>query len=144
MSKSSEANLCFNQGFNCSQAVLSTYCESLGLDKTTALKLSCAFGGGMGRIGETCGAVTGALMLIGLKYGKCKAGDNESKEKTYQLVQKFADSFKAEFGSVRCKDILKFDISKQEEHDQARDSGVFKTVCPNLVKRAVEIVEDIL
>lgn len=144
MSKSSEAILCFNQGFNCSQAVLSTYCENLGLDKTTALKLSCAFGGGMGRIGETCGAVTGALMLIGLKYGKCNADDNESKDKTYQLVQKFANSFRAEFGSVRCKDILKFDISKQEEHDQARDSGVFKTVCPNLVKRAVEIVEDIL
>ncbi len=135
---------CFSEGFNCSQAVFTTYCEDLGLDKETALKISGAFGGGMGHIGETCGAVTGAFMLIGLKYGKFKKEDNEAKEKTYMLVKQFADCFKEEYGSVKCKDLIKYDISFEEELAKAREAGVFESMCPMVVKKAVEIIEDIL
>lgn len=81
-SKVNEAVKCFSSGFNCSQAILSTYCEQFGLDKKTAIKLSCGLGAGMGRLGKTCGAVTGAYLLIGLMYG-------EETEKTYQVVQEF-------------------------------------------------------
>ncbi|MHB8061469.1 MAG: C-GCAxxG-C-C family protein [Ruminiclostridium sp.] len=135
---------CFNNGFNCSQAVFTTYCEELGLDTETALKISGAFGGGMGHIGETCGAVTGAFMLIGLKYGKFKAEDNSAKEKTYSLVQEFTKNFKADFGSVKCKELVKYDISISGEMQKAREAGVFGSICPMLVKRAIEIIEDIL
>ncbi|MEA5144351.1 MAG: C-GCAxxG-C-C family protein [Oscillibacter sp.] len=84
-SKVNEALACFNDGFNCSQAILSTYCEEFGLDKKTALQLSCGLGAGMGRLGETCGAVSGAYLLIGLKYGKFSKEDVE-KSRTVQNV----------------------------------------------------------
>ena len=143
-SKSDQAVACFNSGFNCSQSVFSTYCEQLGMDKETGLKLSCAFGGGMGHIGETCGAVTGALMLIGLKYGKFEVEDLESKEITYNMVHEFATRFKAINGSVRCKDLLTVDIGVPEELQLARDRNLFKTLCPKYIKDAVVLIEEML
>ena len=142
--KSELAVQCFMEGFNCSQSVFSTYCEDYGLDKEMALKVSGAFGGGMGYIGETCGAVTGAFMLAGLKYGKCKVGDNEAKEKTYRLVQEFTHRFKTEYGSVKCKDLITYDLSNEEERQKANEAGVFTSICPALVKRAAEIIEELL
>jgi C_GCAxxG_C_C family probable redox protein len=79
MNKVERAVYCFNQGFSCSQAVLSTYGPKFELDPELALKVSGAFGAGMGRMGETCGAVTGAFMVIGLKYGKTRVEDEETK-----------------------------------------------------------------
>ena len=132
----------FNKGFNCAQAVLTSYCEEYGLSDDIAKKISCGFGGGMGHIGEVCGAVNGAIMLIGLKYGKNKELDNESKEKTYNLVKEYTEKFKKEFGSINCTKLLKYDLSKDEELKKARNSGVFKELCPLLVKRSVELVEE--
>jgi C_GCAxxG_C_C family probable redox protein len=143
-SKADQAVVCFNNSFNCSQAVFSTYCESLGLDPTIALKIACAFGAGMGYTGETCGAVTGALMLIGLKYGKTRPEDNQAKEKTYALAQEFVKRFRAIHGSVKCKELLPYDISIPEELNKARAEGLFTTVCPKLVQSAAEIIEEIL
>ena len=134
----------FNNGFNCAQAVLSSHCEEFDLTDTAAKKIACGFGGGIGHIGEVCGAVTGAIMLIGLKYGKCIESDNEAKEKTYKLVKEFTDSFKKEFGSINCSELLKYDLSKEDELSAARKSGVFKELCPAFVKRSVELVEKIL
>lgn len=142
--KSDSAVQCMSNGFNCAQSVFSSFCEELGLDRETALKISGAFGGGMGHTGEVCGAVSGAFMVIGLKYGKSKADDNAAKEKTYALVQEFSKRFKAEFGSVNCKELLKYDIGIVEEMKKAAEEGLFKSLCPMLVKRATEIVEEIL
>jgi len=142
--KSDLAIQCFNGGFNCAQAVLTAYSEDFGLDTKTALKVSGAFGGGMGHTGQTCGAVSGALMVIGLKYGKFTADDNKAKEMTYGLAKEFAKHFKAEFGSVSCKGLLKYDISHGDELQSAKAAGVFDSICPQLVKRAVEIVEEII
>jgi len=145
VSKESEYSVnCFNDGFSCSQAVLASHCEMLGLDKELAFKVSGAFGGGMGHIGEACGAVTGALMLIGLKYGKYKKEDLESKDKTYSIVNEYIDNFKNKYGSIKCRDLIKYDISIYEELIKARESGVFKTICPLLVKDSIEIVEKYL
>jgi C_GCAxxG_C_C family probable redox protein len=135
---------CFNGGFNCSQSVLLSHCEKMGLERETALKLACGFGGGMAHTGEVCGAVTGALMLIGLQYGKCKAEDNAAKDKTYELINEFSRQFKLKNGSVNCTDLVNYDLSKSDELAKARDSGVFKSVCPRLVKESVELVERIL
>ncbi len=81
MSKSEQTNECFIGGFNCSQAVFTSFCEEFGFDKNTALKISSSFGGGMGLLNETCGAVTGAFMTIGLKFGRIRADDTETKKR---------------------------------------------------------------
>ncbi len=144
MNKSECSEQCFLSGFNCAQAVFSTYSGQLGLEPELALRIAGSFGGGMGHIGETCGAVTGAFMLIGLKHGKVRADDNESKEKTYLLVQEYTRKFVAKHGSVRCKELLGFDISVPEEMREARDNQLFTTICPMLVKDSSEIVEELL
>ena len=134
----------FEQGYSCSQAVFSAYAEEMGLDRDTALKIAGAFGGGMGRTGQTCGAVTGALMAIGLKYGAIDAADKETKEKVYALVKEFSDRFKFRNESVSCKDLLGVDIGTSEGQAIARDQNLYSTICTKLVKDAAEIVEEIV
>jgi C_GCAxxG_C_C family probable redox protein len=106
---------CFKEGFNCAQALLSTYGSQFGLDQEMALKAAGAFGGGMGRMGETCGAVTGAFMIIGLRHGKIKSEDEQTKEKAYSLVREFVEKFKSRNGSVLCRELLGCDISALKE-----------------------------
>ncbi|MCL2704979.1 MAG: C-GCAxxG-C-C family protein [Spirochaetaceae bacterium] len=134
----------FKSGFNCAQAVLSSHSVEYGIDTTTAKKVAGAFGGGMANNGEICGAVTGAFMLIGLKHGKCIEDDNDSKAKTYKLTNTYIQKFKKEFGSIKCKELIKYDLSIEEEAAKARATDLFKTFCPMLVKRSVELVEEIL
>ncbi len=103
-----------------------------------------AFGGGMARMGETCGAVTGALMVIGLKYGMTQAKDEAARDKTYKLAQEFAERFKARHKSMLCRELLGYDLSKPEQRKAAFDKGLFTTICPQFVRDAVEIVEQLL
>lgn len=133
----------FNQGFSCSQAVLVSYCEKFGLDRDTALKISTGFGGGM-HLGQTCGAVTGAIMAIGLKFGRYRSEDRPAKITTYEYVEKFAQKFKARHGSLACKDLIGCDITTTEGMQHAKDNDLFKTVCVDLVKTATEILDEIL
>jgi C_GCAxxG_C_C family probable redox protein len=144
MSKIENAVSMFAEGFVCSQALLATYGTQLGLDREIALKAAAAFGGGMGRMGETCGAVTGAFMLIGLKYGNIKAKDKKARRKTYELVKEFVSKFESLHGSIKCKDLLGHDISTQEGWNVAKKKKVFKTVCPKYVEDAARIIEQIL
>ena len=144
MSKADIAVSSFNEGFNCSQSVLSSFAPEFGLDREAALKVSCAFGGGMGRMGKTCGAVTGAFMVIGLKYGKIKAEDNQAKEKTYELVKYFVKRFKSRYGYIECQELLGYDISTPEGRQMAQEKKLFHTLCPKFVENAVKILEQIL
>jgi C_GCAxxG_C_C family probable redox protein len=144
MNKVERAVSCFNDGFSCSQAVLSTYGEQFGLDRETALKVAGAFGGGMGHMGETCGAVTGALMVIGLKYGQTRVDDKEPKKKTYRLVKEFAEQFKVRNGSINCTELLGCDLSTPEGMQRAKERGLFTTVCPKFVQDAAEILEELI
>ena len=133
----------FNNGFNCSQAVFASYSEQFGLDCERAFKVATGFGGGM-RMGETCGAVTGAFMVLGLKYGNTTAQNQQSKEKTYEMIIEFTNRFKARNGSVSCRELLGCDISTPEGQKKARDEGLFSAVCPEMVKNAAEILEEML
>ncbi|MBA7664349.1 hypothetical protein ES703_72407 [subsurface metagenome] len=142
--KSEQAVRKFEKGFNCSQAVLSVYAEEFGLCRETALKIACGFGGGMGRMALTCGAVTGAFMVIGLKYGNVDANEKEIKEKTYGLVREFARRFEKRNGSSICRELLGCDISKPEGLRSAKENGLFTSVCPGLVQDAVGILEEML
>ena len=140
-SKVNEAVECFDGGFNCAQAVFSTYCSELGLDKTMALKIAGGLGGGFGCLQETCGAVTGAILLIGLKYGKYEKGDKLSKEKTYTLVREFVSEFKKRNGTINCRELLQADLLND---DKRVLSEKVDKICPGMVKDASEIIEEIL
>jgi C_GCAxxG_C_C family probable redox protein len=133
----------FKSGFNCSQAVLSSYSEQFGLDCEKAFKLATGFGGGM-RMSDVCGAVTGAFMVLGLKYGNTTAEDKEAKEKAYEMVVELTNRFKAQNGSVMCRDLLGCDISTPEGNKEAQDKGMFATVCPKVVRDSAEILVEML
>ena len=140
-SKVNEAVTCFTDGFNCSQSILSTYCEEFSLDKKTALKIACGFGAGMGRFQETCGAVTGAYLLIGLKHGKFLKEDDPAKEKTYTLIREFARLFEERNRTLNCREILGIDLISGDRQIAAER---VKTICPKMVRDAAEIIEQIL
>ncbi len=135
---------CFREGFNCSQAILSTYGGEFGLEREVALKAAAAFGGGMGGLGEVCGAVTGALIVIGLKHGHTDARDKETKEKTYARARDFADRFRSHNGSLLCRELLGCDLTTAEGIQKAREKGLFTEHCPRFVRAAAEILEDVL
>ena len=144
MNKVNEAVEYFNKGFNCSQAIFSTYGPEFGLEKETALKIATPFGGGISQMGETCGAVTGALMVIGLKYGRIAIEDTESKEKTYEIVHELVKRFNERHGSIKCKDILGYDLNTPDGKKKVSEQGLTKTLCPVFVKDTAEILEEIL
>jgi C_GCAxxG_C_C family probable redox protein len=135
---------CFKEGFSCSQAVLATFAPQLGLERETALKIAGAFGGGMGRLGEVCGALTGALMALGLRYGCVNARNTDGKEEVYRLARELANEFRARHGAILCRELLGCDISTPEGRNLAREKGLFANLCPQLVRDAAEIVQQML
>ena len=143
MSRIDETVGLFDDGFNCSQAVLAIYGPRFGLERETALKIAAGFGGGMGCMGDTCGALTGAFMVIGLKYGAIDPGDKEAKLKTYALIRQAAEMFAKRAGALNCRDLLGFDLSTPLGKVQAAQKGAFD-ICTDLVKYAAEILEEIL
>ncbi len=124
--------------------MLSTYGTRFGLDRETALKVSGAFGGGMGRMGGTCGAVTGAFMVIGLKHGKIQEGDDGAREKTYEMVEEFTRRFRARNKSIICRELLGHELNTPEGMQAVTEKKLFLTFCPGLIQSASEILEDIL
>ena len=144
MDKVERAVSCFKEGFSCSQALLSTYGAQFGLNREMALKVSGAFGGGMGRMAETCGAVIGAFMVIGLKYGKTRVEDEQTEEKAYSFVKEFVDKFKSRNGSIICRELLGCDISTPKGMALAKEKKLIATLCPKFVQDAAEIIEQIL
>ncbi len=138
-----EAVICFRGGINCTQALLSTYGRRFGLDADLALRLGGAFGSGMG-IGETCGAVTGALMVIGLKYARIRGGVYLSRDKTYDAAADFIARFRERNGKVVCRELLGCDVTTREGFKQAKKEKHFKKRCPKFVQDAAEILEEIL
>ena len=136
MNSIEEAVQLFESGYVCSQAVFAAFSEELDLPKEQALKIGACFGSGM-RKAEVCGACTGALMALGLKYG-------ESKEKSNEVCVKFLDEFKNENGSFICRDLLGCDISTPEGVKYARDNNLFKEICPKMVESAAKITENII
>ena len=144
MNNVEKAVSCFNEGFACSQSILSTYGEELGLNRELGLKVSGAFGGGMVNMGDTCGAVTGALMVIGLKYGRTIATDTVAKEMTYNFAEEFLEEFKQRNKTIVCKELLGCDISTPEGRAFDSENKICDKLCPKFVQDAAEILEEIL
>ncbi len=126
--------------FNCAQTVFSLFAEDIGLDEKTALKVASGFGGGMA-CAETCGAVTGSYMVIGMKHGHYSS-DSNAKALTKQAIQQFNEKFKEKHGSLICKKLTGYDISTPEGGAAAYEEGVFATQCPEFLKTACNILED--
>jgi len=144
MSDKSRAALeAFSSGFNCAQAVLSVFAGELGLDREAALKIAGGFGGGMRR-GEVCGAVTGALMVLGLKFGQCLPEDKEAKKLSYDKAAQLERLFEEENGSILCREILGLNLGIPEEYAKAEALGLFAAVCPRMIESAVRLAEDLL
>jgi len=144
MTKLDYALASFRNGFTCSAAVFSAFSEDLGLDQETAKRCSCGFGAGISKTGNICGAVSGAILAIGLKYGKTKQGDDAATEKTRALVWEFMQEFTKRHGSVNCTELLGYNLSNPDEYEKARNNKLFVTKCPELVGDATAILEKIL
>ena len=138
-SKSEKVDECFSN-FNCAQTVFSLFASDLGIDEKTALKISSGFGGGMA-YAETCGAVTGSYMVIGMKHGHSTSDSNE-KANTKLQVQKFNKIFIEKHDSLICKNLLGCDISTTEGLSTVREKNLFKTMCPGFIKSACNILEE--
>jgi C_GCAxxG_C_C family probable redox protein len=143
MSDIEKAAAGFGQGLNCAQSIVSAYGPRFGLERELALKLASGLGGGIGHQGDSCGVVTGAIMVIGLKHGGTMA-DEAALEKTYSLVARFLERFKARHGTIHCRELLGCDISTPEGLQAARDKGLFEERCPEYVRASAEILEEIL
>ncbi|AKN31402.1 c_gcaxxg_c_c family protein [Clostridium carboxidivorans P7] len=142
MSRSQNVIANFNNGLNCCQCVLLAFSEELGLDKKAAIKIALGFGGGMCH-GEVCGAVTGAVMVLSLKYGNSILDDIESKEKVYEMVREFKEKFTEINDSIICRDLLGIDLIKKENRIMAREKGLFKK-CPKFVEDSIDVLETML
>ncbi len=146
MSKHGEiAEKLFREGFNCSQAVLLAFSDITGLDDDTAAKIASSFGGGLGRMREVCGAVSGAAMVLGLVKGYSDIGNADAKKAHYKLIQEFASRFKMKNGSIICRELLSgVKTIENGEPEQRTESYYKKRPCPLLVRDAAEILDEML
>jgi C_GCAxxG_C_C family probable redox protein len=131
----------FKQGFNCSQAVFAACADIYGIsDPQLALRLSASFGGGIGRMRQTCGAACGMFLLAGLQNGSATIGDAEGKKQNYALVQELATQFQAENGSMICAELLGIAQQPQNPTPEARTEAYYqKRPCVEMVASAVRI-----
>ncbi|MBR1532734.1 MAG: C_GCAxxG_C_C family protein [Ruminococcus sp.] len=135
----------FRQGYNCAQSVLLAFSDITGLDDTTAAMLASSFGGGLSRMREVCGAVSGAAMVLGIVKGYSDPTDHHAKKAHYHLVQEFARRFKERNGSIVCRELLAgADASVGGDPAERTEAYYKKRPCPKLVRIAAEITDDLL
>ena len=134
----------FREGFSCSQAVLMAFAPRFGMEQTQAALVSSAFGGGMARHGWTCGALTGALMAIGLHAGHTDAQDAATKDDLFARAQALVARFEERHGATACRQLVGADLLDPVERQAASDRGVFTTLCPQLVRTAATLVAETL
>ena len=134
----------FRSGLNCSQAVLTAYSDELNFDNNLALSVSCGFGGGIGRLQETCGAVTGSFMVLGIYNCKKFSDNKERKEATYSMIQKFSKKFIQINGTTNCLSLLKCDLKTEEGNRYAKVNNLFGTVCEKCISDSVSIINELI
>lgn len=135
------ANDRFADGFNCCQAIFSAFAQQLALSDDLALRLAAPFGAGFARQGQVCGALTGALMVLGLKHGNVSP---DGKEQTYRIAEGFVRQFHFRHGAILCRELIGYDVSRPEELQAARAAHAFTAVCPALVQRTAQVLAEFL
>lgn len=146
MTRSEKAVELFHQGYNCSQAVFGAFADLYNIDMDVALMLSTSFGGGMGRMREVCGAVSGMFLVVGLENGIKDGKDAVGKQQNYKTVQQLAEEFRQENGSIICRELLGLEgnIHKETTPELRTAEYYRKRPCVELVKEAANIVEEFL
>jgi C_GCAxxG_C_C family probable redox protein len=142
--KEEQAIVSFRSGLNCAQSMVTAYSDELNLDETMALSISCGFGGGMGRLQQTCGAVTGSYMILGVYTCKKISENSERKEQTYKLVRNFNEKFKQINGSTDCLSLLKCEIQTDEGHRYAKENNLFEKVCEKCISDSIRIIDSLV
>ena len=133
----------FLEGYNCAQAVAVAFCDVTGMDKQEAAKLAAPFGGGMGRMREVCGAVSGMFMVLGALYGYDNSDADAKKKETYQQVQELAAKFKEENGSIICREILKNPPSDPNPSPRTAEYYA-KRPCAKMVMTAARLMDEFI
>ncbi len=134
----------FSSGFNCAQSVLSTFSNLLEMEPDQLKSVSAGFGGGMGKLQETCGAATGAYMLFSIYCSNQTADNDEAKAASALMIRKFSQKFVRIEGSTNCKTLIGVDLQTEEGMKEAKDKGLFDNICGRCVRTAVGIVEEML
>ena len=135
----------FMEGYNCAQAVLCAFEDVTGLERETAARLASSFGGGLARMREVCGAVSGAAMVLGLVHGYSDPKDHDAKKAHYALVQTFVRRYQKENGSYLCRELLQNTGAAPGDVPEKRTQAYYqKRPCPELVKQAADILEEML
>ncbi|MDR0574203.1 MAG: C-GCAxxG-C-C family protein [Tannerella sp.] len=133
----------FSKGFDCSQIVLAEVAGDYGLDTETARKVSACFGGGMWCAG-CCGALTGAFMAVGLKYGHAAPTETDKKDRTLTIMGELRKKFVEKYHATECRHILGHDLSDPDEMQQILDKGLIASICPNVIVDTVDILNGYL
>lgn len=144
MDRADKAKRLFCEGYNCSQAVTAAFCDLIDMDEKTAVKLVSGFGGGVGRMREVCGAVSGAVFILNALYGYDSKEDFESKKQLYEIIRAFAEKFKAENGSIICRELLGIDGAGSSVPEKRTPEFYNKRPCPEIVYTAAKILEEYL
>ena len=145
MDHAEQAGKLFLEGYNCAQAVVCAFSDVTGLDEKSAARLSSSFGGGMGRLREVCGTVSGALLVLGILYGYDDPKDYEAKKAHYQLVQEFARRFREINGTIICRELLSGVKTKPGNEPEARTKEYYESrPCLRHVGEAAAIVDELL
>ena len=140
--KAEKAKQLFKSGYNCSQSVLGVWTDELNLDFSTAMKISQSFGGGMGRMREVCGAVSGMAFVAGVLYGYDDPKDDIAKKEHYERVQYLASEFKKETGSIICRELLGIEGKDHAATPSKRTQEYYKKrPCVKMVGLAAGILE---
>ena len=142
MGKAETAAKCF-VNYNCAQSVLAAYAEDYGLEKEKALQMAVGFGAGMGRLQETCGAVTGAIMVLGLASGFKESDGRDKASEVYPKVRSFVDEFTAREGTVKCRDLLGCDLLSEEGHRYYQEKNLREN-CRGYINLACELLDKYL
>ena len=141
MNRSERAKELFLSGYNCAQSVLLSFADDLKFSKELAQKMAAGFGGGMGKTQETCGAVTGAIMVLGMMKGEEVNNNDELKSRTYGAVQDLTSQFVAAYKSTKCRDLIGCDLNTPEGAEKFKEEKIMETLCAPCVEKAVQIVE---
>ena len=141
MSRSENAVDLFLSGYNCAQSLVLSFADDLKYSKELAQKMAAGFGGGMGKQQETCGAVTGAIMVLGILKGEEVNNNDELKASAYGAVKELIRDFVAEYKTTQCSELIGCDLNTPEGSEKFKDDKIMENVCAACVKKAVEIVE---
>lgn len=143
-SKENKAIESFRSGLNCAQAVLTASAEDMAFDYDLAAGISCGFGGGMGRLQEKCGAITGSFMVMGIFNSRLYTDNNKRKEETYTMIRKLDARFKEIHGASDCRSLLNCDLKTEEGHRYAVENNLFRTICDKCISDSIRIADELM